>query len=373
MKKSGFSILLALALSFALFLGAAAAVKGDADGDGSVTANDARTALRVAVGLDEVSSEIRALINVDGDENVTAADARLILRAAVGLEDLEKGTIGPHDHVWDDGEITAAPTCGSGGIRTYTCTVCGEKLEQPIPALASAHVWDEGAVTVAATAETAGLKTYTCTLCGATRTEKIRILGLDIPANNEYDKYRGQSFYITGTMFDGVSRSPMEIGVDRNVIYMRTELEGAPLAVQTIGSDLYIILPTKGTYYKMDKSTMEMIGMTEDDLIPRSQLNFTDMPSLWDADRVVEAYREGRTCKVYQFKLDGGYRVDVGMDGEKLVFTETYSPAGNVVDGMYFDSVSSTMPEKLKKPGAGNRRILLLTTFMAQLAEFIDF
>ena len=60
---------------------------GDVDGDGSVTASDARLALRAAVGLETLDEETADLADADRDGKITAADARLILRAAVGLED----------------------------------------------------------------------------------------------------------------------------------------------------------------------------------------------------------------------------------------------------------------------------------------------
>ena len=62
--------------------------RGDADGDDKITANDARTALRVAVSLDTVSDETKTLIDIDGNGEISAGDARSILRAAVGLESL---------------------------------------------------------------------------------------------------------------------------------------------------------------------------------------------------------------------------------------------------------------------------------------------
>ncbi|MCR5040741.1 MAG: chitobiase/beta-hexosaminidase C-terminal domain-containing protein, partial [Clostridia bacterium] len=62
--------------------------KGDVDGDGSVTAADARLALRAAVSLETLTPAQTAAANVDGDGSVTPADARLILRSVVGLEEL---------------------------------------------------------------------------------------------------------------------------------------------------------------------------------------------------------------------------------------------------------------------------------------------
>ncbi|MBQ7688386.1 MAG: hypothetical protein IJT27_04120, partial [Clostridia bacterium] len=77
---------------------APAFVRGDVDGDGSVTASDARYALRAAVGLNDTAEGLdfsdpnnRCYLaaDVDGIAGISAGDARLILRAAVGLEDLE--------------------------------------------------------------------------------------------------------------------------------------------------------------------------------------------------------------------------------------------------------------------------------------------
>lgn len=64
--------------------------QGDANGDGRITAEDARLALRFAVGLEESLPSAYASVgyfaDCDGDTRVTADDARLILRRAVGLD-----------------------------------------------------------------------------------------------------------------------------------------------------------------------------------------------------------------------------------------------------------------------------------------------
>ena len=91
MKKSlRFLILtfLILCLAVPLPAGAAALKTGDIDGDGTVTAIDARLVLRASVGLVTLSSAQRTAADVDRDGEVTAMDARLILRASVDLEDL---------------------------------------------------------------------------------------------------------------------------------------------------------------------------------------------------------------------------------------------------------------------------------------------
>lgn len=62
------------------------ALPGDIDGDGDITASDARIALRVAAKLDELTDSETLLADMDGDGVVTATDARVILRIAAKLD-----------------------------------------------------------------------------------------------------------------------------------------------------------------------------------------------------------------------------------------------------------------------------------------------
>ena len=67
------------------------ALPGDADGDGQITASDARLALRRAVDLETFAEGSKEFIacDIDKDGSVTAGDARIILRIAVDLESVE--------------------------------------------------------------------------------------------------------------------------------------------------------------------------------------------------------------------------------------------------------------------------------------------
>ena len=120
---------------------------------------------------------------------------------------------GAHD--WGNGVVTTAPTETTPGVRTFTCTVCGDIREETIPATgahdyqftknvaptctdggydlytcsgcgatekrnltdAAGHKWDGGTVTTAPTETTPGVRTFTCTVCGQTRTEAIPATG----------------------------------------------------------------------------------------------------------------------------------------------------------------------------------------------------
>ena len=59
---------------------------GDVNGDGKVTAADARTILRAASKLENLSEEQKKTADVNNDGKITAADAREVLRKSSGLE-----------------------------------------------------------------------------------------------------------------------------------------------------------------------------------------------------------------------------------------------------------------------------------------------
>lgn len=75
-------------------------------------------------------------------------------------------------HHWDGGEVTKKATCNEEGVKTYTCTGCGETKTASVAKLTS-HSYDDGKVTKKATCNEEGVKTYTCTVCNAAKTETI--------------------------------------------------------------------------------------------------------------------------------------------------------------------------------------------------------
>lgn len=118
-------------------------------------------------------------------------------------------------HSWDGGVVTKAATIYEKGVKTFTCTACGETRTEDIKVLdktwhkgqtvaptcteqgytvyicdqdknltekrdytaALGHDYDNGVVTTPATCTTEGVTTYTCTRDGATKTETIPALG----------------------------------------------------------------------------------------------------------------------------------------------------------------------------------------------------
>ncbi len=74
------SIAKALASELLRAVGINPVIKGDIDGDGKLTASDARSVLRASVELEKVDIE---KADMNGDGKITAADAREILRKSV--------------------------------------------------------------------------------------------------------------------------------------------------------------------------------------------------------------------------------------------------------------------------------------------------
>lgn len=69
-------------------------------------------------------------------------------------------------HTWDDGEVTTPATEDAEGVKTYTCTVCGETKTESIPKLDHVHNMTEHA-RVEAACETEGNSAYwSCDKCG---------------------------------------------------------------------------------------------------------------------------------------------------------------------------------------------------------------
>ena len=80
---------------------------------------------------------------------------------------------GAHDYRFTK---NVAPTCTDGGYDLYTCSGCGATEKRNLTD-AAGHKWDGGTVTTAPTETTPGVRTRTCTVCGDIREETIPATG----------------------------------------------------------------------------------------------------------------------------------------------------------------------------------------------------
>ena len=85
-KLTALLIVFMFTFTFMVTASAATVLKGDVDMNGKITAMDARTVLRAAARLDEITDTQKIIADVSGDSKVTASDARTILRRAANIE-----------------------------------------------------------------------------------------------------------------------------------------------------------------------------------------------------------------------------------------------------------------------------------------------
>ena len=81
-----------------------------------------------------------------------------------------------HTHSYKD--VVTAPTCTEKGYTTHTCA-CGDSYVDTYTN-ALGHAWDNGKVTKEPTETETGVKTFTCTRCGETKTESIPVVSVDV-------------------------------------------------------------------------------------------------------------------------------------------------------------------------------------------------
>ncbi len=176
-------------------------------------------------------------------------------------------------HVWDNGKVTKEPTETETGIKTYTCTLCGETKTETIPKLthehsydavvtaptftemgytthtcacgdsyvdtyvdALGHAWDSGKVTKEPMETKTGVKTFTCTRCGETKTETIPVTNCpsavftDVQGGDHW-AHEGIDYCIANGLMSGIGNDlfgPKLTTTRAQIVQILYNLEGEP-------------------------------------------------------------------------------------------------------------------------------------------------
>ena len=136
-----------------------------------------------------------------------------------------------HTHSYKD--VVTAPTCTEKGYTTHTCS-CGDSyVDTYVDALG--HAWDNGKVTKEPTETETGVKTFTCTRCGETKTESIPVVSVDVTQMfTDVTKnwaYPGIQYCVTHQLMSGVGGNlfaPKMTTTRAQIVQILYNLEGEP-------------------------------------------------------------------------------------------------------------------------------------------------
>ena len=226
------SVLLVACLLFTVFAyagGLPAYEFGDVDNDGTVSAADARLALRGSVGLEKMEKDTRRFLSadVDGDGKVTSADARLILRVSVKLDtfyQIENVAGYPKK----DGERTLHAFFVNGkrmdfDVYTYgdstdvyapPCLICWLALD--IDAV-SCSVWEDGRNVDGAFAARINGKVVT------NHTGSDKTLAGDATYTDLVPEYYDNDYHCSLLLFQKALNATVEFSPDASAVYLTHE------------------------------------------------------------------------------------------------------------------------------------------------------
>ena len=129
-----------------------------------------------------------------------------------------------------------APTCTAKGYTTHTCA-CGDSyVDTYVDALG--HAWDNGKVTKEPTETETGVKTFTCTRCGETKTETIPATGVmdvtkmftDVQGGDHW-AHEGIDYCIANGLMSGIGNDlfgPKLTTTRAQIVQILYNLEGEP-------------------------------------------------------------------------------------------------------------------------------------------------
>ena len=140
-------------------------------------------------------------------------------------------------HYFSEWTREKEPTCTEPGSETSVCPEagCGKTFTREIPALG--HSWDEGKVTKPATEAEDGVKTFTCTRCGETKTETIPATGSDVDVTEMFSDvtknwaYPGIQYCVTHKLLGstgGDKFAPTMTTTRAQIVQILYNLEGEP-------------------------------------------------------------------------------------------------------------------------------------------------
>lgn len=153
-------------------------------------------------------------------------------------------------HQFDEGKVTKEATCSEEGIKTFTCSLCGDEKEESIECIP--HTYEQTVVREATFDKVGELK-FTCVNCGDSYTEEIpvkektAVVTVTNKTNVPKDIYNGRYSDRIELIFNVENQGPDDIkgvqGVlhisdmfDKKIMDMNCDFTGQTIAGNTVAT-----------------------------------------------------------------------------------------------------------------------------------------
>ena len=322
MKNRFVAVILSLVMIFAsasLLVNADSIILGDVDGNGKLTAMDARTALRVAAKIDTISESYLVAADVNFDGKVTAMDARMILRASAKIEALPEI---PTEDTSETEPTTPEET------PTETTTIDEPTTKEP----------DTGVVV----------------------TEYPEAISA----------FFNGTFYLDGYMGNDGDVIPVKMAVNKSGTEIVMESNGSTLSLYSTKSSSYLkVITTEGKkyYVELTKAMMENYGIDFSEAL--SDFAFLSIDNPGDPVLTKEEYDE-KECNVYTFEKEDGSAMRFYADGEDIVKITVREKNGNESTAIFVTELTASIPKTmLTTKGFTATSIIMLPSLIPDFAS----
>lgn len=300
MKNRITAVILAMMLVFSsamVLAGAADFMLGDVNGDGRITAMDARTALRASARLETLTEEQIVAADVSFDGKVSALDARMILRAASRIEALPEL---PTDEPASDDETTT-----KDDETTTKADETTTKVDEP----------DTGVV----------VEEYP---------EAI-------------DAFFKGEFYLDGAMGTAGDVMAVKMATNKSGTEIVMDSGSAQLSLLAMRSSSYLkVISNDGKkyYVELTKAMMDQYGVDFGDVL--GELSFI---TIEDAGNPVltKGTLDGKECDVYSFTKEDGSSMRFYANGDNILKIAACDTDGKESTTIFVDELSAEIPKTM--------------------------
>ena len=302
--------------------------------------------LRHSAKLENLSDSVIPVADADGNGKVSATDARLVLRFASKLISTMGGEDKYAEFIKSNESSDTSPTTKKTDSSDLSTRPVTRPTTKPAAELSTKPTT---APTTAPTTEPTTVPT-TAPTTEPTTAEPTTKPGYDDNIPAAIHSFTNGKFDFVGTIVAGGGKQNVRFTNDGERMRISMKADGMDLDLLKLigkktllnkdGSEYYIVSDSKKAYCKLDKASMSLLGMKESDFaftfatIDISKSEYTvEVTSFNGKDNV--------TC--YVFTSDGA-KLNFYMDGDTLIGMENCDSAGNIQQMIIFDSFTGDVP-----------------------------